>query len=145
MKTEIIEVKEALPEYLQAIQQLLPELTPHATPLDESTWQELVAHPSTRIFLLKANEQIAGMLTLGHYTSPTGRKYWVEDVTVSAAYRGKGLGRILLQHAIAEVKKQAPATLMLTSKPARIAANQLYQSSGFSPKETNVYVMKLPK
>lgn len=35
--------------------------------------------------------------------------------------------------------------LFLTSSPARVAANQLYRSVGFEPKETNVYKMTFKK
>ena len=82
------------------------------------------------------------MLTLAHYMAPTGRKLWVEDVVVDSSLRGKSIGRALVQHAI-EKAKEIGGTLMLTSKPARVAANALYRSSGFEQKETNVYRMKV--
>lgn len=139
---EIIEVDTAHEEYRQAINNLLPELasTPH--PMSAEEWKTFASDPSHRLFLLRIGPHYAGMLTLGYYTAPTGRKCMIEDVVVSQTYRGKGLGRMLLRHAIAEVSQQAPISLMLTSRPSRIAANALYRSEGFAQKETNVYVMK---
>ena len=83
------------------------------------------------------------MLTLGTYLSPTGRKAWIEDVVVDSAYRGKGYGKMLVEHAIEYARTLSPCTLMLTSNPARIAANELYRASGFEQKITNVYKMSL--
>ena len=83
------------------------------------------------------------MLTLGKYYSPTGCKAWIEDVVVDNAYRGQGLGRMLVEEAIEQARGWGAETLMLTSNPKRIAANALYRSLGFEPKETNVYRMVL--
>jgi ribosomal protein S18 acetylase RimI-like enzyme len=63
---------------------------------------------------------------------------------VSNEYRGRGLGRKIVEYAIEYCKKHyAPCTLMLTSNPKRVAANELYRSSGFEPKQTNVYKMTI--
>ena len=83
------------------------------------------------------------MLTVGVYLSPTGSKAWIEDVVVDDMFRGRGLGRKLVTHAIDYCKSQNINTLMLTSNPKRVAANALYQSLGFERKETNVYKMNL--
>ena len=88
------------------------------------------------------DEQIAGMLTVGIYHSPTGGKAWIEDVVVDTSYRGQGLSKLLVAHAIEFVKSKQIPSLMLTSNPKRIAANKLYQTMGFERKETNVYRMK---
>ena len=87
-------------------------------------------------------EEIAGMLTVGIYFSPTGGKAWIEDVVVDQAFRGQGLSKLLVAHAIEFTRSQGIPSLMLTSNPKRIAANKLYQGMGFGRKETNVYRMK---
>ena len=66
---------------------------------------------------------------------------WIEDVVIDEAYRGKGLSKMLVRHAIDFVKSQGIPALMLTSNPKRTAANKLYQTMGFEQKETNVYRM----
>ena len=55
------------------------------------------------------------MLTVGIYHSPTGGKAWIEDVVIDEAYRGKGLSKMLVRHAIDFVKSQGISALMLTS------------------------------
>lgn len=124
------------------IADMLAQLTAREYPLGERELRAIIEDSASQLFIMRDNEHIIGMLTLGHYTSPTGRKVWVEDVVVSAEYRGKGLGRRLINHAIEYCRENlSPCTLMLTSNPARIAANELYRTSGFEPKQTNVYKM----
>ena len=62
---------------------------------------------------------------------------------VHADYRGQGLGRMLLDRLLSEARALSPIEVQLTSKPARVAANRLYQSMGFQRKETNVYRLSL--
>ena len=62
-------------------------------------------------------------------------------MVVSESYRGQGIGKKLMDFAIQFVKEQGVSLLMLTSNPARVAANNLYVKLGFEKKETNVYRM----
>ena len=103
-----------------------------------------VGAPGTRIFVAENDaKRIVGCATLCVYESPSGRKGSVEDVVVSSAYRGQGIGRTLLQRIIDFAgSKLSPIDLHLTSNPSRTEANALYQALGFVQRETNVYVMK---
>lgn len=124
------------------IADMLAQLTAREYPFGEQELRAIIEDSASQLFVMRDDERIMGMLTLGHYTSPTGRKVWVEDVVVSAEYRGEGLGRKLINHAIEYCRDNlSPCTLMLTSNPARVAANELYRTSGFEPKQTNVYKM----
>ncbi|MBR5612042.1 MAG: GNAT family N-acetyltransferase [Bacteroidaceae bacterium] len=140
--TSIIEIKTYSPEYLEAMQRFLDQLTTSPMVLTESMFQELLKSENSHLFFIMKDEQIAGMLTVGIYHSPTGGKAWIEDVVVDETFRGQGLSKLLVAHAIEFVKAQQIPSLMLTSNPKRIAANKLYQAMGFERKETNVYRMK---
>lgn len=131
-----------LPHY-EAVVHLLGQLTTRAVTYTEEDYRKQLAMPNSPLFLLLDNDTVIGMLTVGIYLSPTGSKAWIEDVVVDNAYRGRGLGKQLVIHAIDYCKTQGVDTLMLTSKPKRIAANALYQSLGFERKETNAYKMDL--
>lgn len=98
---------------------------------------------NAHLFVAKDGDKIIGCATLCPFFSPTGRKASIEDVVVSTEYRGQGIGRKFVEAAIEKSKTFAPITLQLTSRPTRVAANRLYQSMGFIPKETNFYYMKL--
>jgi len=139
---KIIEVNEFTKESLDSVQKFLSLLTSEPKQFAEAEFKALLASGNSHLFFLLDGHTVAGMATLGIYSSPTGVKAWIEDVVVDVVYRGKGLGRMLTQHAIDYAKSKQADSLMLTSNPSRIAANNLYQSIGFEQKETNVYRMK---
>ena len=140
--THIIEVNTYSLEYQEAMQRFLDQLTSHPMTLTEPMFRQLLESANSHLFFLMKDEQIAGMLTVGIYHSPTGGKAWIEDVVVDETFRGQGLSKLLVAHASEFVKSKRIPLLMLTSNPKRIAANKLYQAMGFERKETNVYRMK---
>ena len=140
--TEIIEIQSYSTEYHEAMQRFIDQLTTNPMTLTEEMFRQLLASPNSHLFFLMKDEQTAGMLTVGIYHSPTGGKAWIEDVVVDETFRGQGLSKLLVAHAIEFTKSQGIPLLMLTSNPKRIAANKLYQAMGFGRKETNVYRMK---
>ena len=140
-KIRIEEITKATETGVAAVNALLKQLTSHPVDLTLEALNRLVSSEASRLFFIYCDDEVAGMLTLGSYLSPTGPKSWVEDVVVDSRFRGRNLGKQLVEHAIAEAGKVSGNQLMLTSKPARIAANALYRSVGFEPKETNVYRM----
>ena len=66
----------------------------------------------------------------------------IESVVVSSKCRGRGYGKELMTAMIEAARKMNVSHIQLTSNPARVAANQLYQELGFERYETNCY--KLP-
>ena len=123
---------------------LMKELNAELTVTPEME-RRAVAAPGTRIFVAENDaKRIVGCATLCVYESPTGRKASVEDVVVSSAFRGQGIGRTLLQRIIDFAgSKLSPIDLHLTSNPSRAEANALYQALGFGKRDTNVYKMSL--
>lgn len=140
--TSIIEIKTYSTEYHEAMQRFLNQLTTNPMVLTEDMFHQLLESENSHLFFLLKDKQIAGMITVGIYYSPTGGKAWIEDVVIDETFRGQGLSKRLVDHAIKFVESQQIPLLMLTSNPKRIAANKLYQSMGFERKETNVYRMK---
>ena len=67
----------------------------------------------------------------------------IESVVVSSRCRGKGFGRELMSAMIEAAKGLKVHHIQLTSNPARVAANRLYQELGFVRYETNCYKMKM--
>lgn len=140
---EIFEATTPLTKYLTDINSLIGQLSDTASRITANDLERLTASAASHLFLANADGKTVGMCTLAVYDAPTGRKAWIEDVAVDSCFRGLHIGRRLVERAVEEARKYAPCTLMLTSRPTRVAANALYQSSGFEKKETNVYKMKL--
>ena len=137
----IFELKEAVPSYVPAINALLKQLSSSPLLCTVETLQAIVASEASHLFILECEGEPVGMLTVGEYLAPTGRKMWIEDVVVDEACRGRSFGAMLVKHAIEFASSLGAGTLMLTSRPSRVAANALYRSCGFQPKETNMYRM----
>ena len=140
---KIFEATTAENVYVDAINRLLVQLSSSPVLFTHEKLADIGASSSSHLFFAEHAGEIVGMLTIGEYLAPTGRKVWIEDVVVDEAMRGRSLGRMLVEHAITYSKTTGGGTLMLTSRPSRIAANRLYRSCGFEPKETNMYRMSL--
>jgi len=67
----------------------------------------------------------------------------IEDVVVDEKYRGKGLGKKLMQELIKIAKKKKIKNVNLTSHPKRVEARKLYESLGFKLLETDTFKLEL--
>lgn len=151
---KFFEIKEYSHSLLARLNALLAQLSSTAAPMTPAALQALIAAPDSHLYALAAMPEgaadagcpaaddvthIVAMCTLATYLAPTGRKAWIEDVVVDSQMRGQKLGRLLIDRVVDEARRLAPCSLMLTSRPARVAANALYKSAGFEQRETNVY------
>jgi phosphinothricin acetyltransferase len=93
---------------------------------------------TTRVVVVRDAERIVGMATL--YIIPKiGKKNGLlEDVIVSADYRGQGLGERLVRTVLEMAKSLGLVSITLTSNPVRVAAHRLYQKVGFVIKDSDV-------
>jgi GNAT superfamily N-acetyltransferase len=129
---------------LETINKFIIQLTLHKKQVNHSHVEDIISDKNSHLFFaINDQGEYFGMITVGFYLSPTGKKAWIEDVVVDDSHRGKGIGKNLVEFAIQFAKEQNAETLMLTSNPTRIIANQLYQRLGFQQKETNVYLLQL--
>jgi ribosomal protein S18 acetylase RimI-like enzyme len=126
-------------ELIEAFQRLIPQLSSSNPPPTQDELAEIIAAPSTVLFIARLDEHIVGTLTLATFRIPTGVRAWIEDVVVDSAARGHGVGEALNQAAILEAHHRGAITVDLTSRPSREAANRLYQRIGFVARDTNVY------
>ena len=127
-------------EERQQIAALVAQLT--TKQVDPSRFDEVVDSHDTLLLTARCNGRIVGVLVLALYPTLTGRKAWIEDVVVDNAERGAGIGRALVERAIAEASKRGAATLDLTSNPSRQAAHRLYRACGFEERATTPFRLK---
>ncbi|RQO65998.1 streptothricin acetyltransferase [Pedobacter sp. KBW06] len=131
-------------EIKNSVEHLLKLLQGSDSGISDHKLREIIASENSYLFLAaNAQDVCMGMLTIGIYQSPTGKKAWIEDVAVDEFFRGQSIGENLITFAIQFARRHNVDVLNLTSSPARVAANNLYKKAGFQPKETNVYRMVL--
>ncbi len=127
-------------EERQQIAALVAQLT--TKQVDPSRFDEVVDSHNTLLLTARCNGRIVGVLVLALYPTLTGRKAWIEDVVVDNAERGAGIGRALVEQAIAEASERGAATLDLTSNPSRQVAHRLYRACGFEERVTTPFRLK---
>lgn len=136
----VIEIVDAVDaELVDAFDRLIPQLSSSSPPPTAEQLGVLVDGADTVLFVARIDGRIVASLTLAFYRIPTGLKAWIEDVVVDDATRGRGVGRLLNEAALAEARTRGAKDVSLTSRPSREAANRLYQRIGFQARDTNVY------
>ena len=143
MKTYLVKELDTL--HLQQVDNLLHLLSPGAGEIDAVRLSKLIREEMICLFVTEDDSgRIVGMLSLCICPTLAKDKLWIEDVIVDESCRGKGIGRSLVQKAVAHAETLAPGSrLYLTSNPKRMAARELYASEGFEQYETGVFRIQL--
>jgi ribosomal protein S18 acetylase RimI-like enzyme len=127
-------------ELVEAFARLVPQLSRSNPPPDRAAVDELLASPTTSQFVARdARGAIVGVATLAVFRIPTALRAWIEDVITDEAARGQGIAEAVTRAMLDRARELGCATVDLTSRPSRQAANRLYQRIGFEQRETNVY------
>lgn len=115
------------------VSQLNPELR-----MTEQSLQSCVDDPNSHLYVLRDEaSRIVGCAMLCVFHQPFNTVGSIESVVVRSDCRGRGYGRLLVEHILGEARKMAPIELHLTSSPFRTAAISLYESLGFKRYSTN--------
>ncbi len=142
MKVEIFDGDAA--ELTAALERLVPQLSTSNPPPSLDDVRALLASPAITQFVARDDAgTIVGVSTLAVFPIPTARRAWIEDVITDDRARGQGIGTALTEAMIERARELGCATVDLTSRPSREAANRLYQRVGFQLRDTNVYRMDL--
>jgi GNAT superfamily N-acetyltransferase len=136
---EIIEVETYSEEVRNALNAMLPQLSPYASPLSEHALRSIISAEATHLFLAIAQGRICGTATVAILNLLTARRARIEDVVVIETMRGRGIARELIAHAIQFSRKEGVRSIELTSHPSRKSAEALYTKMGFRRRDTNTY------
>jgi GNAT superfamily N-acetyltransferase len=96
-----------------------------------------------RIHVAREGGKVVAMASLiyGISTAEGGLAASFEDMIVLPGYRGKGIGTALLEHVVAEARKQGVLRLMLLTDRQNKRAQALYRKLGFV--ESTMKAMRL--
>ena len=133
---EATEVSDSL---VAAFARLIPQLSSSNPPPTRAELAEMIDSEASTVLVAEHDGEIVGTLTLVMFRIPTAVRAWIEDVVVDSEARGLGVGHALNEAALERARAAGAATVDLTSRPSREAANRLYQRLGFVPRSTNVY------
>ena len=90
--------------------------------------------PNQLLAVAERAGQVIGVLQLSFIPGLTRQGMWrgqVEGVRVAAAERGSGIGRAMLEWAVAECRKRGCGLVQLTSDKRRSGTHEFYEALGF--------------
>jgi GNAT superfamily N-acetyltransferase len=108
-------------------------------PLPESyyaAFSSIDADPNIELTLACYEEKIIGVLQIiftPYLTYQGGWRATIEGVRTASSFRGKGIGKILIQWAITRAKDRNCHIVQLTSDKNRKDAIRFYEQLGFKP------------
>ncbi|MDR2027275.1 MAG: GNAT family N-acetyltransferase [Prevotellaceae bacterium] len=114
-------------------------------PLSQEEQQLLIegleSHPKSIVLLARHADIFAGLLTaFENFSTFTARPMInVHDIIVSKEYRGRGIGRKLMNAIISEAEKRKCSRVTLEVRKDNIKAQNLYQSLGFEEAEQGMF------
>lgn len=108
-------------------------------------FKEMTANEHTLIVVKRDSfkHRIIGMASLICVQKLTGFTGQIEDVVVDKRHRRQGIAKQLIVQLIEQAKEWHVKHVDLTSNPARVEANALYQKLGFVLRGTNAYRLPL--
>ena len=136
------ELKSYSPQNLADLDALMHELS--ATSFcNEELLNKALNDANVHVYVIRDDGHIVatGTLCIKHTLEFTIAD--IESVVVNTKCRARGYGKELMTAMIEAAKKMNVHHIQLTSNPARVAANRLYQELGFERYETNCYKMIL--
>jgi ribosomal protein S18 acetylase RimI-like enzyme len=127
-------------ELANALLTLVPQLSKSTPPPLLAEVEAMLASDAITQFVARDDSgAIIGVSTLAVFPIPTATRAWIEDVIVDESVNGQGIGSALTQAMLDHARALGCATVDLTSRPSREAANHMYKKLGFTQRETNVY------
>lgn len=105
------------------------------------------ADPNNELLVCELNGQLAGMLQLTFIPSLTRTGSWraqIEGVRVAAVWRGQGVGRRLIAHAVARARQRRCRLVQLTTDKQRPQAQRFYEALGFAATHTGLKMALAP-
>ncbi|MGA8007086.1 MAG: GNAT family N-acetyltransferase [Burkholderiales bacterium] len=86
-----------------------------------------------RIYVVREGADLIAMVSLLYTVSSAegGKAAWLEDLVVRPDRRGRGIGRTLLKHVVAQARTDGVLRVTLLTDPDNERAHALYRSVGF--------------
>ncbi|SIQ61039.1 GNAT family N-acetyltransferase [Maribacter ulvicola] len=140
MEIKLLSINEATPELQSQLSELYKQLNSELKQLDIAT--ALADYNTTEVVVCLDNNKLVGIAMMAKYKVISGHKGIIEDVVVSAEYRGQGIGRKLMEKLLKQAEASKLDDVLLFSGHHRTAAISLYKSLGFTLKESGMYIKK---
>ena len=78
---------------------------------------------------------VVGFISAVHYVHPdkAAPEFWLNEVGVASTHRGQGIGRMLLEAALAALRVRGAPRVVLSTAERNESAQRLFARAGFRP------------
>ncbi|TBH76541.1 GNAT family N-acetyltransferase [Aquirufa nivalisilvae] len=130
-------IRQAKLEDENAVLQLVDELENRTSDprVFHQIWNEYLGHAHTFVWVVESQEnQLVGFLSVigQNLLHHEGMVYEIQELIVTAACQGNGLGRKLIEILRAELKEKDVKSIEVTSNKRRKEAHAFYEAMGFT-------------
>ncbi len=106
-----------------------------AHPAYVTAFDEVVAASGNALFVAEQSGQVIGTFQVTVMPGIAGRgrrRAKIESVHVDPAFRGQGVGKVMIAAAIAHAKNHGAGMIELSSNKSRVDAHRFYRDLGFA-------------
>ena len=101
----------------------------------KAAFEAIAADPRNQLYVAELGGAVVGCFQLTFIPGLTyqgGERAQVEGVRVSQAMRGRGIGKAMMEYAIAQARARGCALVQLTTDKRRAEAHEFYRALGFA-------------
>lgn len=96
-------------------------------PWSKTSFEEELNHRFSIPLVVKSGQKVIGYTCLWHIYD----QIEIANFAVSPEFRGKGIGKIMMERVLSEAKKRGCLSVMLSVRKSNLTALNLYAKSGF--------------
>ena len=100
----------------------------------KAAFEAIAADPRNQLYVAECSGAIVGCFQLTFIPGLTyqgGERAQIEGVRVAQAMRGRGIGKAMMEYAIAQAKARPCVLVQLTTDKRRSEAHEFYRALGF--------------
>jgi len=134
---------------LSSLLELYKQLNPNDNILDEcivkNIWENII-NQNIKYFIAKDNEKIIGscyICIIPNLTRGGKSIGFIENVITDIKYRGKGIGKNIMENAIKYAKENNCYKVILQSGNKRTDAHEFYKKLGFDGESKKAYEIRI--
>ena len=145
----MIEYGVLLEKELFSLLDLYKQLNPNDDVIDEFTVKSIwdkIKNQNIKYFVARDNEKIISscyICIIPNFTRGGTSIGFIENVITDINYRGKGIGRKIMENAINYAKEQKCYKVLLQSGNRRTDAHEFYKKLGFDGESKKAYEIRL--
>jgi ribosomal protein S18 acetylase RimI-like enzyme len=103
----------------------------------------VVSRHDAPTYVADTKGEVVATVTLCVFTTLTGWKAYLDHLVVAPAWRRRGIGRALMEHAIQQARAAGASRIDLTANAQKQAGHALYRALGFRERDTNNFRLEL--